>query len=132
MQVLFIYNMYKFLSLWNQFANICGCYTKKCGCGADDPSSTELMKDIPFPITFYTLTTKQLEDNGYLFNQPGYVTMLFLLLVIFFFDWIKASLFRKEPEDNGYCFNLMQVFFLLFLLLLDHLHMKCWHLIVRW
>ncbi|KAK9944124.1 hypothetical protein M0R45_009706 [Rubus argutus] len=42
----------------------------------DDPSSTELMKDIPFPITFYTLTTKQLEDNGYLFNQPGFISTL--------------------------------------------------------
>ncbi|XP_050364219.1 small RNA degrading nuclease 5 [Argentina anserina] len=42
----------------------------------DDPSLEELLKDLPFPITFHTLTTKQLEDNGYVFNQPGFLSTL--------------------------------------------------------
>ncbi|KAM1105476.1 hypothetical protein ACFX13_002488 [Malus domestica] len=42
----------------------------------DNLSSVELMKDIPFPITFYTLTTKQLEENGYCFNLPGFLSTL--------------------------------------------------------
>ncbi|KAI8003198.1 Small RNA degrading nuclease 5 [Camellia lanceoleosa] len=39
--------------------------------GSKNPSFSDLMKDIPFPITYYTLTTKQLEDNGYFHDQPG-------------------------------------------------------------
>ncbi|KAL6218064.1 hypothetical protein ACLB2K_011281 [Fragaria x ananassa] len=42
----------------------------------DDPSPGELLKDLPFPITFYTLTTKQLEDNNYVLNQPGFLSTL--------------------------------------------------------
>ncbi|KAI9077549.1 hypothetical protein K1719_040481 [Acacia pycnantha] len=42
----------------------------------DNISFMELTKGIPLPITYYTLTEKEFEDNGYLFKQPGFLSTL--------------------------------------------------------
>ncbi|KAL6906192.1 hypothetical protein ACP4OV_003793 [Aristida adscensionis] len=39
----------------------------------EELSSLDDLKDIPFPVAYYTLSEKDLQDNGYSFNLPGFI-----------------------------------------------------------
>ncbi|XP_054788608.1 small RNA degrading nuclease 5 isoform X4 [Prosopis cineraria] len=49
---------------------------EKSSGGTDNISFMELTEGIPFPVTYYTLTEKEFEDNGYSFKQPGFLATL--------------------------------------------------------
>ncbi|XP_045828981.1 small RNA degrading nuclease 5-like [Trifolium pratense] len=46
-----------------------------CG-GTAGLSFEEITKDIPFPVEYYTLTGKDLEENEYPVNKPGFLSTL--------------------------------------------------------
>ncbi|KAK4391004.1 Small RNA degrading nuclease 5 [Sesamum angolense] len=43
---------------------------------SDKESAADLTKNLPFPITYYTLSAKELEDNGYCCKNPEFISTI--------------------------------------------------------
>lgn len=118
--------------------------TEISGLEKEAPISIKLPKELPFPVTYYTLTAKALEDNGYPFNQPGDLSLLVNCLCslgkLYFHFFPKltpilSTLTEAFFQVRKFCkliIHLIQVSSKHFRLLWDLHLMKCWHLTVRW
>ncbi|KAL8481866.1 hypothetical protein ACS0TY_028131 [Phlomoides rotata] len=50
--------------------------SQQAGTSLSNASVLDLKDDLPFPVTYYTLTAKQLEDNGYCHKDPEFLSTL--------------------------------------------------------
>jgi len=84
--------------------------------GTGSLSFAELTKDIPFPVTYYTLTERDLEENEYPVNKPGnfysatgyYVILHDHLHTKQFFVWqFRTGFVSTLPAPPGCPYNEM-------------------------